>query len=71
MNWGSVETLINYLNNMATNTRLQEGKEGRNAEGFREGFDAISFKDKASSGVPVPKADLPAGMKARIIYPSK
>jgi hypothetical protein len=56
---------------MAQPNRLQEGKEGRNAEDFRKGFNAISFKDKASSGVPVPKEDLPAGMKARIIYPSK
>ena len=56
---------------MATNTRLNEGKEGRNAEGFRKGFDAISFKDKVSSGVPVPDGELPPGMKARIIYPSK
>jgi hypothetical protein len=56
---------------MATSTRLNEGKEGRNAEDFRKGFNAISFKDKASSGVPVPDSELPAGMKARIIYPSK
>ena len=56
---------------MATSTRLNEGKEGRNADDFRKGFDSINFKDKETSGKEVPKADLPPGLRSRIIYGGK
>jgi hypothetical protein len=56
---------------MAQPNRLNEGKSERNPQDFRKGFEAISFKDKKSSGKEVAKADLPSGVRARITYPGK
>ena len=56
---------------MATANRLNEGKSERNPQDFRDGFEAINFKGKESSGKEVAKADLPPGVRARITYPSK
>ena len=59
---------------MATSTRLNEGKEGRDAIKYRKGMDSINFKDKGEYDPKlkeeVAKSDLPPGFRSRTIYKS-